>query len=113
MTITCEGYDPHRPCPVECQSQMLLDEFRTFRDDFADFRKELGEWKQDKGERIVKLETVVKPALQSNGQPSQISTIDKRVTSLEQKWGKVIAVGAFVWGLITVALHFLPTWGHK
>jgi hypothetical protein len=110
MTILCNGYDPARPCPVECQSQLLLDEFRTFRAEFNTFREELVEWKQDKGERLVKLETVVRPALQDNGQPCWRSSTDQRIASLEKAWTKVVAIGGAIWAIITLALHFIP-WG--
>lgn len=85
-------------------AELLLAEFR-------EFRHEMTEWRQATTERIVRLETVVKPALQGNGQPAQIVNLDTRVTRLERAWGKVVAVGAAVWTIITLAAHYLPAWG--
>ncbi len=70
-------------------AELLLREFR-------DFRSEIQEWRQDTTERVVRLETVVKPALQGNGQPAQIIMLDRRVTRLEKALVRVTAVGATV-----------------
>lgn len=94
---------------MDDQLQLLLTEFRAFRDtEWREFRESVAAWQQDTGERVVRLETVVKPALQGNGRPPQIVSIDTRVTRLEKAWGKVVAVGAAVWAAITIAAHYLP-----
>lgn len=84
-------------------AELLLTEFR-------EFRREIMEWKQDTTERIVRLETVVKPALQGNGQPAHIVNLEGRVTRLERAWGKVVAIGAAVWAVITLAARYWPLW---
>ena len=105
MTIMCEGYDPRRPCPVECQAELLLHEFRAFRE-------ELSAWKQETGERVTAIETAVKPAIQGNGQPSRLSAIEARVTALERVWWKVVGASAAVWAILTLVLHFIPSGAH-
>lgn len=86
-------------------ASILLDEMRKLRDDIAD-------WKAELGQRVAVLETVVKPALMNNGQPALIVQIEGRVSALEKLAAKVIAGGAVVWTLITLALHFLPGGEH-
>lgn len=95
---------------MEQMTSVLLQEIRGLREDLSDFKAEVASWRQDQGERLVKVETVVKPALMSNGQPSQISVLDARVNALEKSWGKVVAVASAAWGILTIALHYVP-WG--
>jgi hypothetical protein len=86
-------------------AELLLTEFR-------EFRREITEWKQDTTERVVRLETVVKPALQGNGQPALIVSLESRVTGLEKAWGKLVAVGVVIWTAVTLATHWIPfPWG--
>jgi hypothetical protein len=95
---------------MEAMTSVLLQEIRGMREEMREFKDEVASWRQDNGERLVKVETVVKPALMTNGQPSQISLIDNRVSALEKSWTRVVAVGAAVWALITLASHWIP-WG--
>lgn len=81
-------------------ASVLLDEVRALR-------KEIAEWKEDTAERLATLEAVVKPALVNNGQPALIVQIERRVGALEKLAAKVIAGGAVVWTLITIALHWV------
>ena len=113
MPIVCSGYDPARPCPVECQSQLLLDEFREFRTEFS-------AWRVEQSERTVKLESVgesvVKPMLQGNGQPAQIpamiARIGERVTALEHIWWQIVGASAAVSALVAFAWHVIATVRH-
>ena len=93
---------------MEDMTSVLLQEIRGLREELREFKDEVASWRQDVGERLVKVETVVKPALMTNGQPSQISVIDARLTSIEKSWGKLIAVGAVVWGTVTLLTHWIP-----
>ncbi len=110
MTITCSGYDPARPCPVECQSQLLLDEFRVFRGEFNTFREELSDWKQDARERLATLESDVKSGIRGNGQPSRVKVLEDKFADFQKSWWKMIGAGMTLWALISLALHFVP-WG--
>lgn len=48
----------------------------------------------------------------TNGQPSMISMLDKRVTALEKSWGKLVAIGAVIWTAVTLASRWIPIlWG--
>ena len=99
---------------MEDMTSLLLQEIRGLREDLSEFKDEVASWRQDQGERIVKIETVVKPALMSNGQPSQMSALDARVTALEKSWGKLVTVGIVIWTAVTLATHWIPFpwWKH-
>jgi hypothetical protein len=84
-------------------AQILLQEFR-------DFRKAITDWQQETGERVAKLEAIVRPALQGNGQPAQIVNHETRINSLEKRWAQTVAVCAAVWSSLQLALHFI-SWG--
>lgn len=93
-------------------TSLILTEIRGLREELREFKEEVNDWRQDQGERLVKVETVVKPALMSNGQPSQISVLDGRVTALEKSWGKLAAVGVVIWTAATLASQWIPwPWG--
>lgn len=93
-------------------TSVLLAEIRGLREELRELKDEVASWRQDQGERLVKVETVVKPALISNGQPSQISVLDGRVTALEKSWGKMAAVGVAIWTAVTLASQWIPwPWG--
>jgi len=48
---------------VDDQLQLLLTEFRAFRDtEWREFRESVSAWQQETGERVAQLETQVKPA---------------------------------------------------
>lgn len=97
---------------MEEMTSVLLQEIRGLRDELRELKDEVASWRQDVGERLVKVETVVKPALMSNGQPSQMSTLDTRITALEKSWGKLVFIGTAAWALLTLASHWIPfPWG--
>jgi hypothetical protein len=64
--------------------KVILDAIGKLDDKFEEFRRDVTSWQQETGEKVVKLETIVHPALINNGQPSKISSIDTRVTNLER-----------------------------
>lgn len=95
---------------MEQMTSVLLQEIRGLREEMREFKDEVASGRQDQGERLVKVETVVKPALINNGTPALINQIEERVSALEKLAGKVLAVAAALWGVAEVGLHFLP-WG--
>ncbi len=84
---------------------MVLSEFRALR-------TEIQGWRQDLGDRVIAVETVIKPAILGNGQPSRLSAVEARCTDLERAgWrlsGVAAATGALFAAALEVALHFLP-----
>jgi hypothetical protein len=62
----------------------ILDEIRAVRSELQDFRRDVQSWQQDTGERVQALESVTKPAIVGNGQPSKMSILDARITILER-----------------------------
>lgn len=114
MTILCNGYEPARPCPVECQSQLLLDEFREFRgeqqQENREIRELLAKLREDFAGRVTTLESHVKAGLTGNGQPSRMTSAETRLTALERSWWKLVGASGVLWALIEVALKVFP-WG--
>jgi hypothetical protein len=97
------------PCPVECQSKQLLEEFRAFlvrnEQDWREFR----EWREETGERIATLE-VKSNDLSGNGKAGRMANVEERTTALEKAWWKLVGACFAVAGIVDLALHFLP-WG--
>jgi hypothetical protein len=75
---------------VNDQLQLLLTEFRAFRDtEWREFRESVASWQQDTGERIAQLETHVKSGITGNGQPSRLqvaSATRKRMRIQHENW---------------------------
>ena len=88
-------------------TQILLQEFRSFRDqEFRAFRGDLSEWQQQTGERVASLESDVKQGIRGNGQPSRLAEVEEKVAMLE-KW-KWYLMGA--WVVVAAAISTVTSW---
>jgi hypothetical protein len=87
--------------------QLLLQEFRAFRDsEFREFKDDVATWKQDSGARIATLESDVKAGIKGNGQPSRMSIVEEKVSRLERfKW-QVTSAGAALWTVVETVIHW-------
>ena len=66
-------------------SELLLQEFRAFRDqEFREFREDIASWRQESGERLKALETTVADGLVDNGQPSRMTAVEDKLSWLER-----------------------------
>ncbi len=98
---------------MDDQLQLLLTEFRSFRDtEWREFRVSVSAWQQETGERVAQLETQVKAGVTGNGQPSRLALVEQRVTSLERfRWylaGVAVAIGP----VLTMASRWVQ-WGRR
>ena len=80
--------------------QEMLLEIRGLRDDVSG-------WRRETAERLMRLETVVDPALV--WVPSRMSLLETRVLSLERSWWKLTGAGVVIWALITFGFEVLKT----
>lgn len=65
-------------------TQVLLQEFRAFRDtEFSEFRNQLAAWQQESEKRVATLEAQVKD-LYGNGRDGRVTIVEKRVSWLER-----------------------------
>lgn len=89
-------------------AQLLLQEFRSFRDsEFREFREEVQAWKVETAERLTQLEASAHD-LCGNGQPGRMAGAESRISGLEQlRWG-VVGAAAAISALITLACRWLP-----
>jgi len=87
--IDCEGFVPSVPCPVESQTQQLLQEFRAFRDtEWRTHRDQVSQWREEDRARIVALEVKSKD-ISGNGQPGRMRDVESRTTVLERAFWSV------------------------
>jgi hypothetical protein len=87
--------------------QRIIDAIDKLDAKFEEFRRDVTSWQQERGETVVKLETIVKPALVNNGQKSRLSQVEDRISVLEHAYFKVVGAssvsGAVVALLIEIA----------
>jgi hypothetical protein len=89
-------------------SQLLLQEFRSFRDtEFREFREAVNEWQCDSAQRLTKLEAEVKAGVIGNGTPSRLSVVECKINTLERwRWytyGFIVATSS----AITIAVRYI------
>jgi hypothetical protein len=108
--MPCPGYDPQRSCPVECQSQLVLEEVRRLNEKFDEFLQRDADDNKEIAERVAVLENDVKRGIRGNGTPSIQAQHEERLTALEKAWWKIIGACSAVAFIITLALHIIP-WG--
>jgi hypothetical protein len=83
-------------------AQLLLQEFRAFRDsEFREFREDVSAWKQESGERIATLETQVKDVV-GNGQPGRMTLAEQAIAALQRWRYWVLGGAAGVSGVVSV-----------
>ena len=81
-------------------SQLLLEEFRSFRSDISD-------WRGETSERLTAIETAIKPAILGNGQPSRLTSVEARCTALEVvRWrgSGMMAVAAAIAAVVSTVV---------
>jgi len=83
--------------PQVMMSQMILSEFRTFRDvEWRDFHKNVTQWRSDMSERVTKIEVVVQAGLTNT--PSRLSVLEEKMQAFDklrwQLFGVVSAISA-------------------
>ena len=70
---------------MDDQLQLLLTEFRAFRDtEWREFRESVSAWQQEAGERVAQLETQVKVGVTGNGQPSRLALAERSIAELNR-----------------------------
>lgn len=90
------------------QLQLLLTEFRAFRDtEWREFRESVSSWQQENGERIAQLETEMRD-LYGNGRQGRVSKLESKT----DKHARIIWLGMGAWtvinGLVVLAMHYHP-----
>ncbi len=89
-------------------AEILLTEFRAFRQEFSEF-------KQQSFERITTLEAHDKD-LYGNGRPGRVAEIEEQVDELQHIQWKQNGILIAIWSLITMAVslasHWFP-WGNS
>lgn len=89
---------------MDDQLQLLLTEFRAFRDtEWREFRASVVSWQQDTGERIAQLEIQVKSGITGNGQPSRLQLAERSIDQLN-RFRYWLLGGA---GVLSVLLHYV------
>lgn len=96
---------------TDAQVELLLAEFRAFRDtEWRQFREDVSGWKADAGERLATLETNVKTGITGNGQPSRLQVVEnevKRLTNFKFKLiGIACAASAGISGIAAI-IHYV------
>lgn len=97
---------------VEGQLELLLAEFRAFRDDeFRSFRDDIradvAALQSQTGERLATLETHVKSGITGNGQPSRLASVEKKLEGLKVKVSWIIGIGTGVSALSAVVIAII------
>lgn len=90
-----------------------MDDIQPLIDEIKEFRAEVSGWRQEYGERVMALETTLKPIV-GNGQPGRLSDVECRVGELERgHWRQaggyaVISAGGVVaWEFVKKKLGFI------
>ncbi len=87
---------------MDDQLQLLLTEFRAFRDtEWREFRESVSAWQQETGERVAELESQMRD-LYGNGQPGRVS----RLESKTDKHSRVIWLGMGAWTVINTIIAY-------
>jgi hypothetical protein len=95
---------------VDDQLQLLLTEFRAFRDtEWREFRESVSAWQQETGERIAQLEAQVKAGVTGNGQPSRLQVVEHNVEQLNRFRYWLLGFA----GVASVIMHYLIPVGRK
>ena len=89
---------------MDDQLQLLLTEFRAFRDaEWREFRVSVSSWQQETGERIAQLETQVKAGVTGNGQPSRLQVAERNIAQLNRFRYWLLGCA----GIVSVVLHYI------
>jgi hypothetical protein len=92
---------------VDDQLQLLLTEFRAFRDtEWREFRESVSAWQQETGERIAQLETKAQDVC-GNGQPGRMTTAEQSIAALQRFRYWQLGAAAALSGALTLVLHYL------
>jgi hypothetical protein len=92
---------------VDDQLQLLLTEFRAFRDtEWREFRESVSAWQQETGERVAQLEVKAKD-LCGNGQPGRMTVAEQGISALQRFRYWQLGAAAVLSGIITVALRYV------
>ena len=91
---------------MDDQLQLLLTEFRAFRDtEWREFRESVSAWQQGTGERVAQLETQVRD-LYGNGRPGRVSKLESKT----DKHARIIWIGMGAWtvinAVVAIAVHY-------
>jgi hypothetical protein len=92
---------------VDDHLQLLLTEFRAFRDmEWREFRESVSTWQRETGERVAQLETKAQDVC-GNGQPGRLTTAEQDIAALQRFWYWQLGAAAALSGALTLALHYL------
>jgi hypothetical protein len=95
---------------VDDQLQLLLTEFRAFRDtEWREFRVAVSSWQQETGERVAQLETQVKAGVTGNGQPSRLQVAERSIDQLNRFRYWLLGCA----GVLSVILHYVLPGGRR
>lgn len=98
---------------MDDQLQLLLTEFRAFRDtEWREFRESVSAWQQETGERVAQLE-VKERDIGGNGQPGRMALAEQSIAALQRFRYWQLGAAAVVSVLFTLVLKYLlPQFGH-
>ncbi|MDR3746666.1 MAG: hypothetical protein P4M04_00655 [Acidobacteriota bacterium] len=89
------------------QLQLLLTEFRAFRDtEWREFRESVSAWQQETGERVAQLEVKAQD-LSGNGQPGRMTIAEQGIAALQRVRYWQLGAAAALSGALTLVLHYL------
>ena len=77
------------------------------REDMRELRESFEAFKAEAVEKVTRLETIVKPALVNNGQPSRLTQVENRISDLEKFRWKQTGAAATCGFLIAFAGEWL------
>lgn len=92
---------------LDDQLQLLLTEFRAFRDtEWREFRESVSAWQQGTGERVATLETLVKDVV-GNGQPGRLTNVESAVSGLQRWRYWLTGIAATTTAASSFILHYI------
>ena len=87
--------------------QRIIDAIDKLDAKFEEFRRDMKEWQQETGERVQALESVTKPAIIGNGQPSKLATLENRIRVLENGYMKAIGASSVSGAVVALAFELV------
>ena len=90
---------------MDDQLQLLLTEFRAFRDtEWREFRESVSAWQQETGERIAQLEVKTQD-LCGNGQPGRMTVAERSIAALQRFRYWQLGAAAVLSGITTLVIR--------
>jgi hypothetical protein len=107
--MQCEN-EPNKRCGVDSQVNLLLQEFRAFRDnEWRIFRDQVVTWKEEDRARLTELEVHSKDIV-GNGQPGRMANVEEKTSKLEKYKYWLIGIAAGVSGIVSILVVIAGVW---